>query len=204
MDKLEIVGEPHVRKDKIEIVGEPHISRPMSYSFRFAPYGWAILTINESTGEIAINSDWGNYSHRWHVGHIGEDNLHAFFLKASAEYIVNKFSHSNKTDLADVLDPESTKKGISERIEELLAEGTIPEALAVTLREELEEWAAEDFDTHLCPSDLEANLYEPYEYLVDMPSTRSVFLTEVLIPTLKAYLREHPYAPSQPTELKSV
>ncbi len=37
------------------------------------PWGWVIATINDATGELNIQSDWGNYAYRWHIDHLGSD-----------------------------------------------------------------------------------------------------------------------------------
>lgn len=187
---------------ELEISGEVVVTQPVSYSFRFKPYGWAILTLNEATGEMTIQSDWGNYSHRWHIGHLGEPTLHDFFVKAGSDYLVNKFSYENKTDLADVTDEEATLKGLIEHIDELVANETIEQGLADELKEDVTSWKNNSFDCHVCPTDLEEFLDQPYEYIQMRRSGRYEFLVNHLLPIMKKHLRERPVA--QPLELRSV
>lgn len=188
--------------EELEISGNVVITQPVSYSFRFKPYGWAILTLNESTGEVTLVSDWGNYAHRWHIGHIGEPTLHEFFIKAGADYLVNKFSYENKTDLEDVTDHEATEKGLIEHIDELVSNETIGQGLADELKEDVASWKNNSFDCSVCPSDLEEFLDQPYEHIQTKRSTRYEFLVKRLLPVMKKYLHERQAA--QPPELRPV
>jgi len=67
-------------------------SHAVTYSFRGEPFGWACYSINEVTGELAITSDWGNWSFRWNPKHLGEPSLHAFLGRGSFDYIANKLT----------------------------------------------------------------------------------------------------------------
>lgn len=55
--------------------------------------GWAICTINDKTGELAIVSDYGNWSYLWNPRHLGTASLTHFIAQRGAgdlAYLVNK------------------------------------------------------------------------------------------------------------------
>lgn len=64
----------------------------VTYSFRAAiPFGWALCTVNDATGELLITSDWGNWSYRWHVGGFGDGiALTAFISTCDVDYLARK------------------------------------------------------------------------------------------------------------------
>lgn len=67
-------------------------SLAVSFKYIFEPAGWAIFTFNNSTGELFIQSDWGNYTHRWIPDPqcLGAADLEHFFVKAGANYLAEK------------------------------------------------------------------------------------------------------------------
>ena len=186
---------------------EHTISRPVAYRFVFDDSGWngwAILTINEDTGEIHIQSDYGNYQHRWtpaHTGRKGPQAMHDFFATGSTGYFVDKFSYGDQPDLKDVFDEERTKAGIRSRIVEARRGLDIERDDARELWDEVDEWC--EFDCKLaCPGELEEFLGEPWEFIETKPSARCVFLTETLIPFLQTWVRENVLERSAVTQLE--
>lgn len=66
-----------------------------TYSFRAAvgEFSWACCTVNDATGELAITSDWGNWSHRWSANpeHLGAPTLTAFIGdRGDVDYLARK------------------------------------------------------------------------------------------------------------------
>lgn len=83
-----------------------------SYSYQFDHFGWAIFTVNDSTGELFLQSDWGSWSHRWNVNHLGCPTLTEFISKrADSSYIVGKLGVEQR-----VHDAHSTEMAVRRRL----------------------------------------------------------------------------------------
>ncbi len=99
----------HVKKLKLDA-----ITTATSYSFRREDglHGdWAICTVNDATGELSIQSDFGNWSHRWGANpkHLGAPNLTAFIAdRSSCHYLADKLSPSDGRQAARMFDGEAT------------------------------------------------------------------------------------------------
>lgn len=88
------------------------------YHFVFDVTGWATFTICESTGEFSIQSDWGNYSHRWNINAIGTETLKAFIAKCDPHYLADKFSYSKSRDFKNTFDVHKTIDSLTWQIKE--------------------------------------------------------------------------------------
>lgn len=94
------------------IVASHKIGTADSYTFTFnngAASTWAIFTVNNSTGEFAIRSDYGGWSYRWSIRSLGEKHeMHekplAHFLASGTDshYIVDKLGYDFTQDLKPV------------------------------------------------------------------------------------------------------
>lgn len=164
------------------------------YRFKFkGHFGWADFTIVESTGSFMIESDWGSYSYMWPTqGRAGGALLKSFLRTASAEYIVEKFSYNNKTDLGKEFDPQATFAALRTRIGELYKDGTIRKGDVKDLLADCAS-AIRVADVDEFVRDMNYDLAkllggEVWEFAVMMPKTRHTFLVNELLPFFQAYL----------------
>lgn len=86
--------------------------------------GWAHLHICETTGEISIQSDWGELAYRWMPQHTGCDSMKAFFVKAHPDYLLTKFG-INTPIITEVVDEHETRKCLRALVIEKRREGSI-------------------------------------------------------------------------------
>lgn len=168
------------------------------WSFRFeGDPNWAIFTVNSHTGEFSIQSDWGNYSHRWspNPGVLGAPTLKDFLLKTNPHYIVDKLSYNEGPQFKRQLDEYATREAIKEVLMEQSDERGDGGLYGENIWEELESL---DFSN---PDSLDRTLEDttflkeqvPMWELVDLfvyrPSTRYTFLVEEMIPFFLNHLK---------------
>ena len=176
------------------------IVRADVYSLRWpSSYGnWAIFTVCDQTGELSIQSDWGNFSYRWNTGALGDKTLTEFLATVDAHYIADKLGYHN-TDLAEVFDPDATLAEFRRAIRELRRLGRIGAADARGAWDLSEEfcdqvdvdgidavWHNADFD------ELFKVLPDSYELLCRKRPILWSIVKDELVPRLAQCLREPP------------
>lgn len=169
------------------------------WSFKFK-WGWAIFTVNCTTGEFSIQSDWGNYAYRWNTGALGGGmTLLEFIAQAEADYIVRKFAYDKPPDFQKQFSAEKTR----EAIEAWIKDGDSPNT--ELLLQQLGEFytaalgGCRSFDEayHLFTQDrVPCDLYDALdsdmmfgELLAGEPSGAYLMVRDRLLPFFQRYLR---------------
>lgn len=128
-------------------------SAALAFHFRSAPAapsifgsGWALCTLNNRTGELTVCSDWGDWTHRWNVDHLGSPSLLHFIgdrTRGSHSYIAEKLC---KRQEREQFSPEKTVAEWRRCILERRREGwrLMPREVARQLWDELGEIERED------------------------------------------------------------
>jgi len=91
-----------------------HVGVAAVYHFRWVKEfsSWAIFTVNDATGEFAIQSDWGNWAHRWNTDALGGGKTLTQFLATCSgpDYITDKLSYGEPRSFRQEVDHEATIK----------------------------------------------------------------------------------------------
>lgn len=179
----------------LELKGEVIVTRPVTYCFRFTDYaGWANFTVNESTGEFSILSDWGNWAYRWHTDRLGKGvKLTQFLLTCDADYIVRKLAVEGAQDLKDEIDFDGTLENLKIRIVEARR------AKEITKENARRFWVSSEIfvecdqcDLEALDDDLDTFLgHDSWEYIAEKKSHRYMFLWKRLIPFFQGWMKYH-------------
>jgi hypothetical protein len=76
---------------KLKLVEILTSARTFHFQSAEALGGWALCTVNDTTGELLVMSDWGNWTHRWNPKHLGSPTLsHLIAERNTYDYLANK------------------------------------------------------------------------------------------------------------------
>jgi hypothetical protein len=170
------------------------------YHFVFEePFGWAIFSINDVTGELAIQSDWGNYQHRWNTSHLGESHTkhplpltHFLAINNDPYYVTDKLHYG--TNDREKYSPDLTERSVRQYLLEERRTGNLER-----------EWAREAWDEikHVDFNSPDGFMYslndtyrlkkvlsdEPWDFVKHEASFGYVLLQYKLLPFFFNYLR---------------
>lgn len=169
-------------------------NHPVSFRFTASSrFGWAICTVNNDTGELAVQSDWGTWAYRWHVESLTKP-LVDFLATAEVNYVANKLAH----DESHVFDASLTVAALRKKLcHERLQEGTALTKLAArTLWNKLGDLKScgsydEIYEAFGNIDFSELITDEPWNYVATAPSYVWNMLTQSLIPALAQACREY-------------
>lgn len=88
-------GEGVVIPDRMPTFVATKVTTATTYHLSTEPrsYGWALCTVNDETGELSIQSDWGHWSHRWNINHLGAPSLtHFLGQRGDVGYVADKLT----------------------------------------------------------------------------------------------------------------
>lgn len=103
------------------------ITTATTYHFRVTDQpgrgGWALATVNDATGELAIQSDWGSWSNRWGTSpqSLGVPTLtHFIGERGGAHYLADKLTSLEERSFldADATVAEMRKRLCARRLEQ--------------------------------------------------------------------------------------
>jgi hypothetical protein len=168
---------------------------------RQAGYGWAFATINDSTGELQIMSDWGNWAHRWSTNpaHLGATTITHFIARRVAvhgfpdQYLADKLTTREQRE---VFSSEKTVEHLRGYIVRDVHNGVMSGAVGAELWDELGELEsiddAGDFGERFYDIDDHDKIISDslYEYHQHEPTSAYIVLRDGIIPTLVAAVAE--------------
>ncbi len=176
-----------------DVLAETARSTATTYHFRSPPCttsrvgGWALCTVNDTTGELLIQSDWTEAcGHRWPVDSLGRPTLTDFLAGAHFDYLVDKLLPPERRKR---FCPESTVKHMRCLVVERRKLGGISRGGARELWDALGELISiddsRDFLTHLNgDTDYCEHFDDVYEDLREVPTSDAHALATIILPAL--------------------
>ncbi len=155
---------------------------------------WAIFYVDESTGTLAIVSDFGSWSHRWGGGpqHWGAPTFLEFLKGASEGYIADKLCYGRTRELVDA---DATGKAMMEDLKKRCLsdekQGELEDDIA-DLVGRLKDGGGDRASVAWAIGGAAQELreyFELHEDLVYKTAPKAAFLIEQLIPAFQEVLR---------------
>lgn len=169
-------------------------------NFRFERVGWAIWMIDERTGCVYVQSDWGDASYRWSMSSIGAPTMKDFIASAEPNYLARKMlGEGEHGDFADCYDFDRTLENLTKELSETVAEYNFDadgdyhskrEELRLFCREIDGKSRAGGWVWFLAPDWLKDELSDGWESLRYRAHVWREVHEDHLIPILQAKLRE--------------
>ena len=164
-------------------------STATAYHFKDDRFGWAICTVNDTTGELAIQSDWTDAcGHRWNVNHLGGGATLTEFLAEDRggyyDYLVNKLLPTGRREQFSA---ERTVAAMRRRVIDARRAGDLTRDAARGLWDSFDELlgcddAGEFF--RLVPEDYSAAFDDVYEDVREEPTNDARALETFILPAL--------------------
>lgn len=170
-------------------------------------FGWALCTVNNTTGELQIMSDWGNWAHMWSPKpeHLGAPSLMHFIADRNAcHYLADKLCVGNGPRSGEEFDVDATLKRMRRELAERRLEQGREVVPALSERRARELW--DDLGS-LVDCGRSADLFlerfyridgasrwiaeEPWEQLEYSPTTGYLVLLHGILPALVEACRDH-------------
>lgn len=178
-----------------DVLAETGRSVATVYHFRSGPGrtawwgGWALCTVNDVTGELAIQSDWTEpCGYRWNVDHIGCPTLTEFLTHDRSghyDYLVGKLLPADRQRR---FCPQQTVKEMRGRVSAARFEFRIDRAAARSLWDELGELSRVDdrgeFYRQLEDTDYGQYFKDAWEHMAEVPTREAIALDKVILPAL--------------------
>ncbi len=158
--------------------------------------GWAICTVNDATGELAIQSDWGVWAFRWSADpkHLGAPSLtHFIGGRKMCHYLADKLTsrHGDGEQQArERFSPEATVKSWGERIAERWKDERITREERREIGRELRDLRhvddLRDFIDRWHQIEGHDKIFadSPWEYIQHEPTTTYMVLLHGILPAL--------------------
>ena len=182
----------------------------VTYSFRFPKHGaYALFTVNDATGELSVNCDWGSWSCRWPIGCQGAHSdgrlrtLTEFLAeRGSVRYIVDKLM---PRDVSTAISPELTRQEMQRHVLRRRREQRINKDAArwawdsgidefVDKLHPQMSWdavyALDDLETQDLLDALDIQHYDLSNVVITDRTFAYRVMVEVLVPTFQRYLKE--------------